>query len=133
MKSMNFNETFSSTNGRCLNVTAQNITLDCSGYSLSGANNAGSIAIYSDQFNTTVINCNISNFATGISIYSDSADYANITNNTITQTYASSCHYTTGVCNAIFINGADNATITYNSLTSGSSGYGINLLQLGEL
>ncbi|MEK7816703.1 MAG: NosD domain-containing protein, partial [Actinomycetota bacterium] len=50
----------------CFNVTAANVTLDCSGYSITGNNSTGTYGIYSNQSNTTVKNCIISNFERGI-------------------------------------------------------------------
>ena len=50
-----------SSNGTCFTITQPNITLDCNGYwinySINGSNNA--YGIYSNQFNTTIKNCNV--------------------------------------------------------------------------
>jgi parallel beta-helix repeat protein len=50
-----------SSTGICFNITAENITLDCNNfwinYSIGGA--ADTYGVYSNQFNTTVKNCNI--------------------------------------------------------------------------
>ena len=105
------------TTDTCFNITAQNVTLDCAGYSITGNNSTSTYGVYSDQINTTVRNCNIQNFSTGIYIDGDSADYANITNNTINLTYKTSCSYSTGVCNAIFLKSADNSTISNNTVS----------------
>ncbi len=49
-----------------LSVNAPNVTINCNGSSITGNNVAGTYGIYSNQFNTTVDNCNISNFQTGV-------------------------------------------------------------------
>ena len=98
----------------CFNITAENITLDCGGYLLIGDNSSSHYGIYSDQFNTTVKNCDISNFSAGIFIDGEDADYANITNNTINITYSTSPSYTVGP--AIAIANADYSNITNNYL-----------------
>ncbi|MEK6935445.1 MAG: hypothetical protein AABW67_01530, partial [Nanoarchaeota archaeon] len=55
---MNQSITNNSLTGPCINITAQNITLNCQGhYILSDDNYAG---VYSNQINTTIKNCNIS-------------------------------------------------------------------------
>ncbi|HOF44334.1 MAG TPA: right-handed parallel beta-helix repeat-containing protein, partial [Candidatus Pacearchaeota archaeon] len=50
-----------SSQGTCFTITQPNITLDCAGYwinySINGSNNT--YGIYSNQFNTTIKNCNI--------------------------------------------------------------------------
>lgn len=50
----------------CFRVQAANVTLDCNGFSLTGGNASGNFAIYTNQFNTTIKNCIISNFSTGL-------------------------------------------------------------------
>jgi hypothetical protein len=47
-------------------VSAANVTIDCGGYATTGSNTTGTYGIYTNQFNTTIKNCNISNFATGV-------------------------------------------------------------------
>ena len=42
----------------CIIISVQNITLDCAGYSISSTRNYS--GVYSNQYNTTVKNCNIS-------------------------------------------------------------------------
>jgi parallel beta-helix repeat protein len=63
----------------CFNITAQNITINCNGYSITGNNTTSTYGIYSNQFNTTIKNCNISNFGTGLF-------FNNATNGTIQNT-----------------------------------------------
>ncbi|MEO0132718.1 MAG: right-handed parallel beta-helix repeat-containing protein [candidate division WOR-3 bacterium] len=49
-------------------VTSPNNSIDCQGKSIIGANASGTLGIYSNSANTTIINCQISNFSTGIQI-----------------------------------------------------------------
>jgi len=70
----------------CIIISAQNITFDCDGYSISSTQNYS--GVYSNQFNTTVKNCNISmgsgGNANAIGIeMTDAADYSSVINNTI--------------------------------------------------
>ena len=46
----------------CFNITAQNITLDCAGFTITGNKTANTYGVYSNMFNTTLKNGNISNF-----------------------------------------------------------------------
>ncbi|MDB4303961.1 hypothetical protein N9934_04160, partial [Desulfosarcina sp.] len=55
----------------CFTITAQNVTLNCSGFSVTGDNTSATNAVYSTQYNTTIQNCNIDNFDD--SIYFDGA------------------------------------------------------------
>lgn len=112
--------------GICINALAQNASLDCQGSPITGANTSSSYGVYSNQANTTIQNCNISNFATGIYLAGDKADDATITDNTINLTYSSSCSgISNGPCNGIYVNGGDNATIARNNVSTYQ--YGINI------
>jgi hypothetical protein len=70
--------------GPFINISAPNITLDCAGYWIKSTNNVS--GIYSNQFNTTIKNCNITvgsgdnNYARGIEL-DNGADYSRILNN----------------------------------------------------
>ena len=101
----------------CFTVTAQNVTLNCAGYRITGNNASSTYGIYSNQFNTTIKNCNISNFATGI--YFDGAD-----NGAIDSTNASTTAVTVGYpySNGIILyNNANYNTITNSIGIAGSS------------
>ncbi|MFH2028607.1 MAG: LamG-like jellyroll fold domain-containing protein [Nanoarchaeota archaeon] len=76
------------TDGSCFNITADNITLDCSGYSIIGKQNGYGFNI-SNRANVTVKNCFITNFTRAINlenvnnslfdnntIYANNGDYA---------------------------------------------------------
>ena len=45
-------------NADCIVISAQNITYDCNGYSITSNYNVS--GVHSNQFNTTIKNCNIS-------------------------------------------------------------------------
>jgi len=53
-----------SSNQACMNITAENVTLDCQGYTIDGTD-VGK-AVYSEEFNSTVKNCVISDWDWGI-------------------------------------------------------------------
>ena len=69
----------------CFNVQAQNVTIECNGLSITGDDSNNTYGIFSNQFNTTIENCNISNFATGI--YFNGADNGTISNTSASTTY----------------------------------------------
>jgi hypothetical protein len=62
----------------CFNVSKANVTLDCAGFSLTGNNATGQYGVYSTVFNTTIKNCWISNFSTGV--YLNNATNATVDN-----------------------------------------------------
>ena len=103
------------TGATCFNVTAANVTLDCAGYSITGTNTSSTYGVYSTQFNTTVKNCNISNFQHGVY-------FQGATNGTIQNTNAST---TSTLGYAIYLDSSSN----YNTITNstGISGYYIGI------
>ena len=73
----------------CFNVTAANVTLDCAGYSISGNNVSGIYGVFSNQFNTTIKNCIITNFSNSINLLgATNAVIQNVTANTTTENYS---------------------------------------------
>jgi len=68
----------------CINITAQNITLDCQGHYISSIQNI--TGIFSNQFNSTIQNCNITMGSGGNSnaygIFLSSSNYSTLFNNT---------------------------------------------------
>ncbi|MBS3075763.1 right-handed parallel beta-helix repeat-containing protein [Candidatus Pacearchaeota archaeon] len=113
-------------NTDCIIIQAQNITFDCNGYYMSSTQNFS--AVRSNQFNTTVKNCNISmglstttnTNAQSIGIeMTDTADYSSIINNTIIGG---------GMDTGIWI-GSENTNISDNiaDVSSGVGGDGITL------
>ena len=101
----------------CMNISAANVTLNCAGYSITGSNTTSTYGVYSNQFNTTVKNCVISNFSTGI--YFDTAD-----NGTIQNTSSSTTH-STGY--GIYLYNSANYNNISNSTGTSTSNYGIYL------
>ena len=69
----------------CINITSQNITFDCRGYAI--ISNYNLTGIYSNQYNTTIKNCNLSFGGGGnnsaVNIHFQDAEYSLIQNNTI--------------------------------------------------
>ena len=102
----------------CFNVTAENVTLDCDGYAITGNNLVRSSGIYSDQFNTTIKNCDVRNFQHAI--YFNRATNGTISNTTAGTTHSS--FHATGT--AIYFVSASNNTV---SISSGNSTTGIGM------
>ena len=131
-----YNLTYSTTalNTTCFAVKAPNITLDCAGYSITGNNASGIYAVYSNQTNTTIKNCKISNFAVGI--YFDAVTASQIADTTVAGTYSSDAAGNgTGVLlvnsnGNIIKNVSINVTQAVGLLLSSSSGNTINLTSI---
>ena len=70
-------------NDNCINITALNVTLDCQGnYINIDEDFAG---VYSDQLNTTIMNCNISMGEGGYGIEFVGANNSQIYNNILNE------------------------------------------------
>ena len=122
---------------KCMNITAEDITLDCQGHTIDGTDAGGSYGVYSNQYNTTVKNCVITNWEMGIcyegsnngliqnntinsnsvwaAIYLASSSNTRITNNTANSNY-----------DGFFLESSSNNTITENTITN-NAGDGIYL------
>ncbi|MCX6773088.1 MAG: right-handed parallel beta-helix repeat-containing protein [Candidatus Micrarchaeota archaeon] len=100
----------------CFNINAANATLDCNGYSINGSNITSTYGIYSNQFNTTIRNCNISTFYIGV--YLDGANNSSIDNSNISSTFTSGL--------GIYTLGAKYNRIT-NTFSSAPAGKGIQI------
>ncbi len=79
------NQSVSANGSTCFTVSAANITLDCNGFAMTGNLTTATYGVYSAQFNTTVKNCNISNFAIGI--FFSGANNGTINNTNISSAY----------------------------------------------
>ena len=99
----------------CFSVTASNVTLNCASYSVTGNNSTATYGIYSAQFNTTIKNCNISNFTDGI--------YFNAASNGTVQNTVASTTQTYG----IYLASSSNYNLIANSTGTASSNVGILL------
>ena len=111
----------------------QNDSFDCAGGSLAGNNSSGTYGVYSSQFNTTVKNCNISNFQDGIR-FSGAAN-GTISNTTASTTseygiyLSSGSNYNSiassaGISSAnigVYLNSASNNAISNSTGTSSAS------------
>ncbi|MGV8161939.1 MAG: BspA family leucine-rich repeat surface protein [Candidatus Nanoarchaeia archaeon] len=97
--------------GTCFNVTANNVTIDCRGHSLIGSNATSSFGVYSSAGDTTIKNCVINNYATGIYL-SANANSALVNNVIINQSYGTDCDVWTNNCHGILIQDADYVNIT---------------------
>ncbi|MEM4555144.1 MAG: right-handed parallel beta-helix repeat-containing protein, partial [Candidatus Anstonellaceae archaeon] len=115
----------------CFVVSAQNVTLDCNGFSIIGNRTPNTYGIFSNQFNTTVKNCIISSFYAGI--YFSSATNGSLLNNTaLNNSYAgfalfSNSHFNTLLNNKAinntqrgFVVATSNLNILNNSYVEGS-------------
>ncbi len=98
----------------CMIISAQNITFDCNGYYIASTQNYS--GVYSNQWNTTIKNCNIS-MGTGNNTNSmgiemtDTADYSSVLNNTI---IGNGMYY--GISWDPGSNGPDNSLMENNSV-----------------
>lgn len=76
------NNNLTQATGTCFTVTADNVTLDCAGRTITGGNAASNYAVYTNRFNTTIKNCLMQNFSEAI--YFTSATNSSVSNSTIT-------------------------------------------------
>src|SRR3989344_1067631 len=102
----------------CIIISAQNITLDCKGYSITSTQNY--TGVFSNQSNTTIKNCNVSMGsgsdveAIGIELTND-ANYSTVFNNTIIG------QMSTGISFAQNNNGPEFSLIENNTVNINSS------------
>ncbi len=96
----------------CINITAENITLDCKGFYIQSDDNYS--GVYSDQLNTTIKNCNISmgNGSGGHGIYLFSSNNSYLENNTLNSQHT-----------GLYLNSEQNVSIT--QITANLNDYGI--------
>jgi len=127
------NQSVSATGATCFNITAENVTLECGGYSITGDNTTAAYGIIANANNAAIWDCNVSNFGYGISSNFTSTSVAN------TEVASSNCnafdlYNATGAvlsnvtvtktgtnCSAIAITYGSNTTIE-NSTISGVNG-----------
>jgi len=117
-----FAGSFSASGTICLNIVANNITLDCRGYTLSG--NGNPYGIYTSGMSSlTIKNCILSSFTfTGIYLYSSNNDtISNVTSNSNGQ---SGYYGYTGA--GIYLDKSNYSTIANTTTNSnyGNGGYG---------
>jgi parallel beta-helix repeat protein len=97
-------------NGTALNITANNVVLDCQGHTFNGNGTRWGIAITgatgSLRTNVTVKNCNVYNFSTGIYVGYGSKTY--VTNNT--------ARYSLN--DGVYAGYSNNSNISFNTITN---------------
>ncbi len=71
----------------CIRVTAENVTIDCQGNSITSSSTAYISGIHSTKSNTVIKNCNIFGFSGGWGIYLNGANDSYIFNNTLNDNY----------------------------------------------
>jgi cysteine-rich repeat protein/parallel beta-helix repeat protein len=99
--SVTLNQDLTTTTGNCLQVTADNVVIDCAGYSITGNGTAG-IGVFSSGYNNVSIqNCDIKNFTVGTTL-------ATSDNSTIYSSNYSATTYGVNLDNSLNINVSDN-------------------------
>jgi len=78
----------------CFIVNATNVSINCNGHSIVGNDTNQTFAVFSNQFNTSVRDCNISKFDAGI--YFQAASNGTIERNNFTLDYYDMFYPTTG-------------------------------------
>ena len=106
------NQTITNLTNTCLTVNASNIIINCNGFSITGGNASASYGIYSTMSNTTVKNCNIRDFETGI--YYNTASGGLITN-------TSSVMVAGGNSYGVYLKTCANNTIQHSTISSGTN------------
>ena len=97
-----------------LTVSAENVTIECDGHSVAKIGQPTQYGVYSNQHGTTVSNCRISGFETGVY-------YSYVKNGLVAGTTA------TATSHAIWINGMGSNTIYNSNGNSTSGGDGIRI------
>jgi len=120
-----------SNSSTCFTIAAENITLDCAGFSITGNNTTNSYGIYGTFRNATIRNCNIGGFNIGIYLKdggsaSESPHYSLIDNVNISSPMANG--YGISVTRTTWT-APENITIS-NSVINGST-YGVSLGNYG--
>jgi len=113
----NLSSNVSINSSTCFTITAPNVTLDCNGYSITGNNITSTYGFYSDQFNTTIRNCIISNFDYGVSF--NGATYGTIFNVTSTSDSNAGVGIVIG---GIDVNGSFNSVINSTGVATSGGG-----------
>ena len=106
--------------GYCMDVEADNVTLDCRGHSIVGIGEDG-FGVYSSYLNTTVENCNITNFEYGV--YFENNANGTIQNSSLSNDYT-----------GFYLWYSDGNSILSNRMDSDEYGFGVyysNYNQIG--
>ena len=121
-----------SSNTTCVNVTADNVTLDCNGYKIDGVYSASTYGVYAfGRNNITVKNCNITDWWYGV--YLSSSFNSMIFNNNLTNNYHGiemidswqnniSKNFEESVNNDIYLSNSSYNSIGHNSMWNSDIG-----------
>ena len=93
----------------CINITAENVTLDCQGHSIISESSVS--GVYSNKFNSTVKNCNIDMGSAGFGIGLFDSNYSYVFNNNLSNQGA-----------GIFVEYSYNLAVYNNSIHSNLEG-----------
>jgi len=90
---------------RCMDITANDITLDCQGHTIDGVDDTGTYGVSVGGSNTIIRNCILTDWYGGVDV---NYDYATIKN----------CTFSSNIGYAIFLNEHSHNTIANNTFTS---------------
>jgi hypothetical protein len=111
------NTSISNSGATCLTISAQNITIDCNGFNITGDNTGSSTAgILSNQFNTTIKNCTITGYNQSIR-FNSGATYGLIQSNNLT-TYRGTSGAGAGGAGVYLASGANFNVINNNYMNA---------------
>lgn len=103
----------------CINITEDNITLDCQGHKITADSNDNSVAIYaSNRNNITIKNCKTDLVAVGVKLEN--------THNSYLQDSTVNTSNPTIFSNAIYVITSDNNTITNSTIKASTAGLRID-------
>ncbi len=121
-----------SPNTTCMNITADNVTLDCNGYKIDGVYSSSTYGVYwNGNDNITIKNCNITDWWYGV--YLDSSFDNVIFSNNFTHNYHGvemidswynnvSVNFMESVNNDIYLDNSSNNSIGHNSMKNSDIG-----------
>lgn len=121
-----------SSNTTCMNVTADNVTLDCNGYKIDGVNSPNTYGVYTiSRKNITVKNCNVTDWQSGVYLnfsYNSTVFNNNFTGNTYGVEAANSWYnnisdnFVDGGNDGIYLVNSSYNLIGHNSVKNGQRG-----------
>jgi parallel beta-helix repeat protein len=121
-----------SPNSTCMNIQADNVTLDCGGYIIDGVDSASSYGVYINNYdNITVRNCEITDWWDGVYMVSSSNGVVfnnNLTSNNdglemISSSYNNiSYNLIDNLNDGIYLNASSFNSIGHNSIKNGDNG-----------
>jgi|GEM_PF-4317501 len=98
--------------GNCLEITADDIILDCAGFTIDGIDASSISGVYAEtQGNITIVNCTITDFTNAIRF--DTVANSSIMNSTLTSCYLG---------NALYLLNSTNNSIHNNQITNNNGG-----------